>query len=108
MNGIGEVLKYILWRAFDAREAKRLFGFIGPGAIAGSIFGGYLTSLLAPYIGSENLLFVCAALPIPLGIKKQTKTFIDVFVDSAATGFGGLILIFWSAASTCPPALSAS
>lgn len=44
---------------FNAREAKRLFGFIGAGAIAGGIFGGYLTNLLAPVIGSENLIFVC-------------------------------------------------
>lgn len=47
---------------FNVREAKRLFGFIGAGAIAGGIFGGYLTSLLAPAIGSENLLFVSAFL----------------------------------------------
>lgn len=47
---------------FNPREAKRLFGFIGAGAIAGGIFGGYLTSLLAPVIGSERLLFVSAAL----------------------------------------------
>ncbi len=46
---------------FNAREARRLFGFIGSGAIAGGIFGGYLTSWLAPVLGSENLLF-CAAL----------------------------------------------
>lgn len=47
---------------FNAREAKRLFGFIGAGAIAGGIFGGYLTSLLAPLIGSESLPFVSAFL----------------------------------------------
>ncbi|HPF50067.1 MAG TPA: HEAT repeat domain-containing protein [Draconibacterium sp.] len=47
---------------FNIREAKRLFGFIGSGAIAGGIFGGYLTSILAPSIGSENLLFVSAFL----------------------------------------------
>lgn len=44
---------------FNNREAKRLFGFIGAGAIAGGIFGGYLTTLLAQAISSENLLFVC-------------------------------------------------
>ena len=43
---------------FNAREAKRLFGLIGSGAITGGIFGGYLASILAPAIGSENLLFV--------------------------------------------------
>ncbi|MFK8008353.1 MAG: Npt1/Npt2 family nucleotide transporter [Saprospiraceae bacterium] len=47
---------------FDAREAKRLFGFIGAGAIAGGIAGGYLTSTLAGQLGSKNLPFVCAAL----------------------------------------------
>jgi ATP:ADP antiporter, AAA family len=46
---------------FNAREARRLFGFIGSGAIGGGIFGGYLTSWLAPVLGSENLLF-CAAI----------------------------------------------
>ncbi len=49
---------------FDAREAKRLFGFIGAGAIAGGIAGGYLTSTLAGQLGSRNLPFVCATLLI--------------------------------------------
>ncbi|MEA1784743.1 hypothetical protein U1E44_01445 [Arenibacter sp. GZD96] len=47
---------------FNAREAKRLFGFIGSGAILGGIFGGYLTSWLAPVIGNENLFFVAAGM----------------------------------------------
>jgi AAA family ATP:ADP antiporter len=47
---------------FNIREAKRLFGFIGSGAIIGGIFGGYLTSILAPLIGNENLMFVAAML----------------------------------------------
>lgn len=47
---------------FNAREAKRLFGFIGAGAIAGGIFGGYLTTILAPVMGAEKLLFVSALL----------------------------------------------
>lgn len=33
-------------------------------------------------------------LPISLEVKNQTKTFIDVFVDSLAAGFSGLLLIF--------------
>ncbi|MFT4972421.1 MAG: AAA family ATP:ADP antiporter [Saprospiraceae bacterium] len=54
---------------FDVREAKRLFGFIGAGAIAGGIFGGYLTSFLVKLMRSENLVFIGAtfllvALPI--------------------------------------------
>ncbi|MEX1381787.1 Npt1/Npt2 family nucleotide transporter [Lutibacter sp.] len=47
---------------YNVREAKRVFGFIGAGAIAGGIFGGYLTSLLATFIKTESLLFVAAIL----------------------------------------------
>ncbi|WP_273274623.1 NTP/NDP exchange transporter [Maribacter polysiphoniae] len=47
---------------YNVREAKRLFGFIGSGAILGGIFGGYLTSILAPIIGNENLIFLAAFL----------------------------------------------
>ena len=47
---------------FNPREAKRLFGFIGAGAIAGGIFGGYLTSAIAEWVGSENLPYVAAFL----------------------------------------------
>jgi ATP:ADP antiporter, AAA family len=46
---------------YNAREAKRLFGFIGSGGILGSIFGGYLTRKLAPAIGTENLVPIIAA-----------------------------------------------
>ena len=45
---------------FNVREAKRVFGFIGAGAISGGIFGGYLTTILAPIIGNENLIFLAA------------------------------------------------
>ena len=47
---------------FNPREAKRLFGFIGAGAIAGGILGGYVTKLLIPFIGSENLILIGAFL----------------------------------------------
>ncbi|WP_452233147.1 Npt1/Npt2 family nucleotide transporter [Lacinutrix sp. MEBiC02595] len=49
---------------YNVREAKRVFGFIGAGAIAGGIFGGYLTSLLTNFINTEDLLFVAALLLI--------------------------------------------
>ena len=54
---------------FNEREFKRLVGIIGAGAIAGGIFGGYLTSFLSGYLESERLPFVGAftiALCIPL------------------------------------------
>src|SRR5687768_7747467 len=47
---------------FSSLEAKRLFGFIGAGAIAGGISGGYVTSLLSQFMDSKNLLYVAAAL----------------------------------------------
>ncbi|HCY88320.1 MAG TPA: hypothetical protein DHV36_24500, partial [Desulfobacteraceae bacterium] len=43
------------------REAKRLFGPIGSGAILGGIAGGYATNFLAPAIGSHNMIFPAAA-----------------------------------------------
>lgn len=41
---------------FNAREAKRFFGLLGTGAIAGGICGGYITNFLAPIMHSGNLL----------------------------------------------------
>ncbi len=45
---------------FNPREAKRLFSVVGAGAIAGGIFGGYLTKALAGWVGSANLILVGA------------------------------------------------
>ncbi len=44
---------------FNAREAKRLFGLIGAGAISGAIFGGFLAKYLATLLKTKNLIFVC-------------------------------------------------
>lgn len=46
---------------FDAREARRLFSFLGAGAISGGIFGGYLTKYLAVLLGTANLILICMA-----------------------------------------------
>lgn len=54
---------------FNSREAKRLFGFVGSGAICGGIAGGYLTKSLVPHTGTVNLILICcAALILCLGI----------------------------------------
>lgn len=47
---------------YNAREAKRLFGFIGAGAIAGGIFGGYLTTIIASSFGNKVVILVAAFL----------------------------------------------
>lgn len=47
---------------FNAREAKRLFGFIGAGAIAGGVFGGYLTSLIVSTYGNKFAILLAAIL----------------------------------------------
>jgi len=69
---------------YNIREAKRLFSFIGAGAISGGIFGGYLTLLLAPVIGSENVLFVAASfllicIPVTRFIWKENVSNLSVF-----------------------------
>ena len=45
---------------FNTREAKRLFGFIGAGAIAGGVFGGYLTSIIVSAFGNIYAILLAA------------------------------------------------
>lgn len=47
---------------FSAREAKRLFGVIGAGGVLSNIVCGFMVGSIAPKIGPENLVVVCAAL----------------------------------------------
>jgi len=66
VNLFGLVATSLLWllanAAFDPREARRLFGFVGTGGIAGAIAGGVFTGWAADRLGTENLLVVCAGL----------------------------------------------
>jgi AAA family ATP:ADP antiporter len=48
--------------AFTPREARRVFGFIGTGGIAGAIAGGAATGGIVSAVGTENLLIVCVGL----------------------------------------------
>lgn len=50
---------------FDVRQAKRLFGLIGAGAITGGIAGGYLAALMAKTYGMEGLLYGASILLFP-------------------------------------------
>jgi len=47
---------------YDARQAKRIFGFIGGGASVGGLIGSGITTALAIRVGTTNLLLVSAAL----------------------------------------------
>ena len=46
---------------FDARQAKRVFGFIGGGASLGGALGAGITAVVVEEVGSEQLLLVSAA-----------------------------------------------
>lgn len=46
---------------FDARQAKRLFGFIGGGASLGGALGAGITAFVVEEVGSEQLVLVAAA-----------------------------------------------
>lgn len=51
------------------REAKRVFGLIGSGSIAGAILGGKFANIIAPRYGTESLLLAMAvALSICSGL----------------------------------------
>ncbi|PHI19529.1 hypothetical protein CEQ90_12585 [Lewinellaceae bacterium SD302] len=50
---------------FDVRQAKRLFGPIGAGAIAGGIVGGYVANIVVKEFGFRPLLFVAGLLLLP-------------------------------------------
>lgn len=47
---------------FTSRAARRLYGYITGGVALGFFIGGSLTEPLAGFIGTENLLLVCAVL----------------------------------------------
>ena len=93
---------------FTGRVLRR----VGVGAslyfLPGAVFVGALTVLFVPSLGSAVLIKLCEggfkqsinkaglellAVPIPVWIKNQTKTVIDVFVDNAATGIAGALLV---------------
>ena len=66
---------------FSSLEAKRLFGIIGAGAIAGGISGGYITSALAPLMDGKNILLVASSM-LMVGMKVNQRiwlTFVPEF-----------------------------
>lgn len=73
---------------YDARQAKRLFGFIGGGASLGGVSGAALTTLAVQTVGTENLLLISAAI---LGLCAITVVAIAWTNRRAAAGTAGAV-----------------
>lgn len=52
--------------AFDARQAKRLFGFLGAGALLGGVAGGLTARFAAQFGETRDSLLVACALLVPV------------------------------------------
>jgi ATP:ADP antiporter, AAA family len=81
---------------YDARQAKRLFGFIGGGSMVGGMIGAGTSALLAQTVGSDFLLLVSAAvlalcIVIVVAILKREAAAASADTASAAEekGLGG-------------------
>ena len=72
------------------REARRIFGFIGAGAILGAIFGGFFTNAATHYVRPEMLLLAVAfflgvcALLVKLLFRKARQRLAGVKLPPAA------------------------
>ena len=95
---------------------RRVVGWMGVGVslffLPGTILIGALMVLMQPTLWSAVFLKVgdgslknsinkaaleLMVLPLPAEVKNQTKSFIDVIIDSTATGLGGLLLLAMTA-----------
>ena len=59
---IGLVVWGLASRMCDTRQSKRLFPLFNTGRILGSVLGGFGTSLLVKWIGTESLILVMAGM----------------------------------------------
>jgi AAA family ATP:ADP antiporter len=70
------------------REAKRIFGMVGGGAILGWIFAGYLSRVLTQAFGTESLLLGMTVLLVPcsvlMGVAAKSKLPDNSFDQSVA------------------------
>ncbi len=72
---------------YDARQAKRLFGFIGGGASLGGVTGSAITSFAVREVGTNNLLLLSAAtLSVGVVLVVAIVRRADVTGDVAAAG----------------------
>jgi AAA family ATP:ADP antiporter len=62
----GLILLSLFWalinEAIDAREAKRLFGWIGAGGILGGLAGGGLATIVGGSFGPESMLYLAGGI----------------------------------------------
>ena len=49
---------------FDSRQAKRLYGLLGLGAIVGATIGSAVTTLTVKIVGTRNLILACAVMVV--------------------------------------------
>ncbi len=81
---------------YDARQAKRFFGFIGGGSALGGLTASFLVQQTVEQLGFNNLLLVSATLvaccmALATAILRRTKaaTLTDVSASGKETGVGG-------------------
>ncbi len=80
---------------YDARQAKRVFGFIGGGSSLGGMTGAGLTALVVSRVGTENLLLcsagillLCAGL-VTLIVRREAAAGRSGSVVAEEEGVGG-------------------
>jgi ATP:ADP antiporter, AAA family len=80
---------------YDARQAKRLFGFIGGGTVLGGMMGAGITALIAERIGTNSLLLFSAGvlalcIGIVIAVLRRESTAMTTSVSSdEEEGLGG-------------------
>ncbi len=79
---------------YDARQAKRIFGFIGGGAALGGAMGSAVTAFAVAHVGTENLLLVSAvclvaAIVVVTGVlKQQPGAPVSLAIEKRGVGAG--------------------
>lgn len=81
------------------REAKRVYSFIGSGAIAGGVLGGYYTSIFVPYIGSlglviSSIVFLCVSAGIIYELHKSYKEDSDEYNSKVDESSGSKMQVY--------------
>ncbi len=93
--GVSKSLQMLPLGLLAAMSILLFFPLLWAVVIARAIDGGFKQSL-------HKSAFELLLLPLPNAEKKFSKTFIDVFVDSIATGTSGLLLIFFVRKAALP------